>query len=215
LLRVEPNPGYSVVYPLLISPAYLLFDSLPDAYAAVKTMNAVLMSLAAVPAFFVARRVVRTAYALLAALLAVAVPVARVHGHGDDGERVLPALPRRRPRAPRRLERPTPLWVVLLLALRGLAYATRVQAVALGPAILLAPLVLAVFEPRGLRSTSRDSAGCTGSSLGAARRRARRPARGRRDSSARTPLSANEATTSATPLGISGGTRRSSPSTCS
>ncbi len=44
------------------------------AYAAVKTMNAVLMSLAAIPAFFLARRVVRRSYALLAALLAVAVP---------------------------------------------------------------------------------------------------------------------------------------------
>jgi len=74
LLRDQPNPGYSVVYPLLISPAYLLFDSLPAAYAAVKTMNAVLMSLAAIPAFFVARRVVGRSYALLAAVLTVAVP---------------------------------------------------------------------------------------------------------------------------------------------
>ena len=31
LLRDQPDPGYSVVYPLLISPAYALFDSLPDA----------------------------------------------------------------------------------------------------------------------------------------------------------------------------------------
>src|SRR6476619_1754392 len=42
------------------------------------------------------------------------------------------------------LERPTALWVILLLALVGAAYATRVQAVALGPAILLAPLLLAI-----------------------------------------------------------------------
>ena len=41
--------GFSLVYPLLISPAYALFDALPDAYAAVKTLNALLMSLAAVP----------------------------------------------------------------------------------------------------------------------------------------------------------------------
>ena len=59
LLRDEPDPGYSIVYPLLISPVYALFDSLPDAYAGVKTLNALLMSLAAVPAFFLARRVVR------------------------------------------------------------------------------------------------------------------------------------------------------------
>src|SRR5688572_6225005 len=59
LLRDQPDPGYSLVYPLLISPAYALWESMPDAYAGVKTVNALLMSLAAVPAFFLARRVVR------------------------------------------------------------------------------------------------------------------------------------------------------------
>src|SRR5262245_65733770 len=74
LLRDQPDPGYSAFYPLLISPAYVLFHNLVDAYAAVKTWNSVVMSLSAVPAFFLARRVVRDGYALLAALLAVAVP---------------------------------------------------------------------------------------------------------------------------------------------
>src|SRR4249919_3082884 len=46
LLRDQPNPGYSVVYPLLISPAYVLFKGLPSAYDAVKIVNAVVMSLA-------------------------------------------------------------------------------------------------------------------------------------------------------------------------
>ena len=36
LVRGHSDPGYGVVYPLLISPAYALFTSLPDAYAAVK-----------------------------------------------------------------------------------------------------------------------------------------------------------------------------------
>ena len=69
------------------------------------------------------------------------------------------------------LERPTPLWVVLLLALAGLAYATRVQAVALGPAILLAPLLLAVFEGRGLRETVSRFRWLYGIVLAAARHR--------------------------------------------
>ena len=77
LLRDQPDPGYSVVYPLLISPAYALFERLPEAYAAVKTTNAVLMSLAAIPAFSIARRVVRDGLALLAALLAVPCPRSR------------------------------------------------------------------------------------------------------------------------------------------
>ena len=74
LLRDQPDPGYSIVYPLLISPVYVLFESLPDAYAGLKTLNAVVMSLAAVPAYFLARRVVQDGLALLAALLAVALP---------------------------------------------------------------------------------------------------------------------------------------------
>ncbi|HEU4971984.1 MAG TPA: glycosyltransferase family 39 protein [Gaiellaceae bacterium] len=152
LLRDHPDPGYSVVYPLLISPAYVIFDNLVDAYAAVKTANSVLMSLAAVPAFFVARRVVKDGYALLAALLAVAVPSLAYTGTVMTENAFYPLFLVVVLVLLIMLERPTPPWVVLLLALLGLAYATRVQAVALGPAILLAPLVLALFEPRGLRS---------------------------------------------------------------
>jgi dolichyl-phosphate-mannose-protein mannosyltransferase len=153
LLRDQPNPGYSVVYPLLISPAYLLFDSLPTAYAAAKTMNALLMSLAAIPGFFVARRVVGRSYALLAAVLTVAVPSLAYTGTVMTENAFYPLFLVVILVLLVSLERPTPLWVVLLLALAGLAYATRVQAVALGPAILLAPLLLALFERRGLRET--------------------------------------------------------------
>jgi hypothetical protein len=152
LLRGQSDPGYSVVYPLLISPAYALFESLPTAYATVKTWNAVLMSLAAVPAFFLARRVVRDGYALLAALLTVAVPSLAYTGTVMTENAFYPLFLVVMLVLCLVLERPTPLRIVLLLALVGLAYATRVQAVALGPAILLAPLFLAVFEGRGLRS---------------------------------------------------------------
>ena len=137
LLRDQPDPGYSVVYPLLISPAYVLFDNLVDAYAAVKTANSVLMSLAAVPAFFVARRVVKDGYALLAALLAVAVPSLAYTGTVMTENAFYPLFLVVVLVLLIMLERPTPPWVVLLLALLGLAYATRVQAVALGPAILV------------------------------------------------------------------------------
>jgi hypothetical protein len=153
LLRDQPDPGYSVVYPLLISPAYALFDGLPNAYAAVKAENALLMSLAAVPAFFLARRVVKDGLALLAAVLTVAVPSLAYTGTVMTENAFYPLFLLVVLVLVVVLERPTALRVVLLLALAGVAYATRVQAVALVPAILLAPLVLAIFEPRGLRST--------------------------------------------------------------
>jgi hypothetical protein len=153
LLRDQPDPGYSVVYPLLISPAYVFFNNLVDAYEAVRTWNSVLMSLAAIPAFLIARRVVRDGYALLAALLAVAVPSLAYTGTVMTENAFYPLFLLVMLALVVVLERPTPLWVVLVLAATGLAYATRVQAVALAPAILLAPLVLALFERRGIRAT--------------------------------------------------------------
>jgi hypothetical protein len=51
------------------------------------------------------------------------------------------------------LEQPTGRRVALFVGLLGVAFATRVQALALVPAALLAPLLLAVFERRGFRKT--------------------------------------------------------------
>src|SRR5687767_5236950 len=73
-VRGEPYGIASVLYPLVIAPAYALFDSLADAYAAARTINAVVLSFAAVPAFFLARRVLPPGLSLLAAVLAVALP---------------------------------------------------------------------------------------------------------------------------------------------
>ena len=55
----------------LIAPAWRLFGAVPDAYAAAKAINAVVMSLAAIPAYFLARRVL--------------APAARARRGGADG----------------------------------------------------------------------------------------------------------------------------------
>jgi len=73
-VRGVPTSGYSVLYPILLAPAYAIFDVLPSAYAAAKTTNAVAMSLAAVPAWLIARRVAGRGLALVCAVTAVAVP---------------------------------------------------------------------------------------------------------------------------------------------
>ena len=153
LLRDEPDPGYSIVYPLLISPVYALTGGLVDAYAGVKMLNALVMSLAAVPAFFLARRVVRDGLALLAALMAIAIPSMAYTGTVMTENAFYPLFLVVALVLVLVLERPAPLLVVALLALVGLAFATRVQAVAMAAAVLLAPLVLAVFEGRGLGTT--------------------------------------------------------------
>ena len=73
-VRDVPTGGYGVVYPVLISPAYAAFRSIPTAYSALKGINSLLMSLAAVPAYLLARRVVSMWSALIVALLTLAIP---------------------------------------------------------------------------------------------------------------------------------------------
>ncbi len=166
-IRGEPNPDYSIVYSLLLSPAYALFDGLPASYAAVKTINAFVMSLAAVPAYFLARRLVTQWLALLGALLAVAVPSLAYTGTVMTENLFYPLFLTFTLVLVLVLERPTVLRVVLLLVLLGLAFATRVQAAALAPAIVLAPVVLALFEGRGVRSTASRYRALYGIVLGA------------------------------------------------
>ena len=153
LVRGVSHPGYGVVYPLVISPAYLLFTRLPSAYAAVKDLNAVVMSLAAIPAYLLARRVVRPPLALLAALLTLAVPSLAYTGTVMTENLFYPLFLVVTLVLVLVLERPTLLRVLVLLALVGVSFGTRVQAVAFAPAALLAPLVLAFFRREGLRAT--------------------------------------------------------------
>jgi len=153
LVRGEADPGYGIVYPLLIAPVYALFESLPDAYAAVKTVNATVMSLAAVPTYFLARRVVGEGLSLFAALLAVAIPSLAYTGTVMTENVFYPLFLVVTLVLVLVLERPSALRVALLVGLVVLAFATRVQALAVVPAVLLAPLLLAVFERRGIRAT--------------------------------------------------------------
>ena len=153
LLRDESDPGYSIVYPLLISPVYAVFDSLPEAYAGVKVVNSLLMSLAAVPAFFLARRVVRDGVALLAAVMTIAIPSLAYTGTVMTENAFYPLFLVVTLALVVVLERPTVFLVALLYALLALAFATRVQAVAIVAAALLAPLLLALFDGRGLTAT--------------------------------------------------------------
>jgi len=153
LVRGVRDTGYGVVYPLLISPVYALFSSLPHAYAAVKVVNSVVMSLAAVPAYFLARRVVGSWLALLAALLTVAVPSLAYTGTVMTENLFYPLFLVVCLVLVVVLERPTWPWVTLLAFLLLLSYETRTQALALVPAVLLAPLVLALFARGGVRET--------------------------------------------------------------
>jgi hypothetical protein len=153
LLRgVAAGGGYGLVYPALISPAWLLFDAVPDAYAAAKVINSVVISLAAVPAYALARRLVAEPLALLAAALSVALPSLLYAGTLMTENAFYPIFLAAALALVRALERPTAVRTLVFLALAGLAFLTRAQAVVLVPALATAPLALVVVRG-GVRPT--------------------------------------------------------------
>ena len=148
LIRDVPASGYGVVYPLLVSPAWALFDRIPDAYTAAKAINAVLISLAAVPAYLLARRLVGERLSLLAAVLAVALPSLAYSGVIMTENAFYPLFLVVILCLVLVLERPTLTRQIVLVCLLGVAYQTRPQALALAAAALTAPLVQGLLGRR-------------------------------------------------------------------
>lgn len=152
-IRGVPATGYGIVYPVLISPAYAIFDLVPDAYATVKTINSLLMSLAAIPAYLLARRVVSQPLALLAALLAVTLP-SMVYTATVMTENVyFPAFLLAALALVLVLERPSAARYIGFFGALGLAYLTRSQAIVIAAASATAPLLLGAFRRGALLPT--------------------------------------------------------------
>jgi hypothetical protein len=147
-VRDVPTGGYGVVYPVLISPAYALFRSIPTAYSALKGINSLLMSLAAVPAYLLARRVVSMWSALVVAVLTVAIPSTLYVGTVMTENAFYPIFLLAALALVVALEQRRLGPAILFLLALGLAYETRAQAVAILPAALTAPLVSAALARR-------------------------------------------------------------------
>jgi hypothetical protein len=143
LLRGQSTAAYGVVYPALISPAWAIFDRVPHAYAAAKAINSVAISLAAVPAYLLARRVLSRPYALAAAVLTISVPSMLYAGMLMTENAFYPAFLLAALAFVAWLERPTPWRTALLLAAALFAFLTRAEAAALAPAFLTAPFLVA------------------------------------------------------------------------
>jgi hypothetical protein len=151
LIRDVHHGAYGVAYPLLIAPAWRVFGSVTDAYAAAKTIGSVLMSLTAIPVYFLARRVVAPIPSLLAALLAVAVPSLMYTGTLMTETVFYPLFACVALALLLALERPTIQRQLVLLGLCLLAFLTRSQAIVLIPAVATAPLLVAWLDRRRLR----------------------------------------------------------------
>ncbi len=146
LVRDVPSTGYGFVYPVLIAPAFGLFAAVPSAYHAAKVINAVVMSLTAVPVYFLGRQLLKPGLALVAAALSVLVPSMLYTGTLMTENAFYPLFALGVLVLVLTLQRPTPKRQVLLLAVCALCFATRAQAVALFGAAFAAPVLHGLIE---------------------------------------------------------------------
>lgn len=144
-VRDVATSGYSLLYPLLVAPAYAI-DGLVTAHATAQSINAVVMSLAALPAYALARRVASPALALLVALGAVVLPSLAYTGTITTESLFYPVTLVLALALVRWLE--TPSWgrLGVLVALLAIAFGVRAQALGFAPALVTAPLVLALLR---------------------------------------------------------------------
>jgi Dolichyl-phosphate-mannose-protein mannosyltransferase len=138
--------GFGVVYPVLIAPAYALFGHVPRAYEAARAINALVMSLAAVPVYLLARRLVRPPLALLAAVLALALPAMAYTTAMMTENAFYPAFTLVVLAMYLALERPTILRQLLVFPAILIAFYTRTQGIVFLPALVTGVVILCVLD---------------------------------------------------------------------
>jgi hypothetical protein len=138
LIREYPTPLFTL-YAILIAPAWS-WDSVDTAYTLTKAINVVLMTLAAVPVFFWARRIASPAHGLLATALVLAMPAFVYTGMVMTENAFFPAFVLATFAIALGLERPTVLRQGLIFAAIAVACSVRIQGL-----VLMAMLLLAIF----------------------------------------------------------------------
>ena len=150
-LRVRDGGyGFGPVYPALLAPVHLLAADDLGAYRWARLLNAVLFALAAVPAFFLARRLLQPGWSLACAALAVAIPSALYTGFVMTEGAAYAACTVALLAFARCLERPTADAQFLALAALLVAAGVRLQLATLGLAFAAA-LVMRALLTRGVR----------------------------------------------------------------
>jgi Dolichyl-phosphate-mannose-protein mannosyltransferase len=151
--------SFGPLYPIVISPAYRLAGSASGAYAAVKGINSVLVALAAIPSYLLARRLLARGPALLAALLAVAVPSAVYASRIMTESLTYPLFLVAVLCMWRALEAPTIKRELAAVATIAAAALARPQMIALGGAFAAAVVALAALDVRRSRGRTGFSRG--------------------------------------------------------
>jgi dolichyl-phosphate-mannose-protein mannosyltransferase len=139
------TPFFSFVYPAFVGP-FLSLGNLELGYSLLKGAQALAMSLAAVPVFLWARSLVRPQWALVAALLTLAVPGLAFAGFVMTEVAFYPIICLVAWSMARALEQPTAGRQAVALGLIAVATATRLQAIVLVPVLVLAILIKAALD---------------------------------------------------------------------
>ena len=145
-LREEPSTIRSL-YPVLVSPAWLA-TSIGTAYPLAKVFNVLLMTLAAVPFFLWARRLVSPISALVATLLVLLLPALLYANMIMTESAFLPAFLLSVLLLALALERPTVLRQILAIVSIALPVAVRAQGVVLVPVLLTAVALKVLLDAR-------------------------------------------------------------------
>jgi hypothetical protein len=140
--------SFGPLYPMTIAIAYAVADDAYRAYQLVLTINCVLWSCAAVPAYLLARRLLVSGEALLVAGLSVLVPAGVYTTKVMTESLAYPSFLLACLALLAALERPTLRRQLLALAAIGFAVLARGQLAALAPAYLTAIALVAVAERR-------------------------------------------------------------------
>ncbi len=143
----HPTGFYSLVYPLLAGLPLSLSD-VGLGYGLLKALQAVVMSLAAVPAYFWGRELMSHRWALLAAALTVAIPGLAYSGLVMTEVAFYPVAVLAAWALARALVRPTPRNQAFLVGAIVLAAATRLQALVLLPVVVTAVGLYALLARR-------------------------------------------------------------------
>ncbi len=147
----------SVVYPLLLAPAWLA-ESVPRAYELAKAINVVLVHAGALAVFLWGRRLVSDGWALTATALTLALPSLHLTGLLMTENAFLPAVLLAAWTTALSLERPTLARQALAAAAIAVATGVRAQGIVLAAALVLAVCLMAAFEAAGARPRERIAA---------------------------------------------------------
>jgi hypothetical protein len=145
-IRGTPVSGYGPVYPYLISPAYAVFENLVDAYAAAKALNALVMSLTAVPVYFTARFLMSRTWSLVAAGFALLVPGMAYTSVVMTESAFYPAFALAAYLVLRALVLRGWISQLLVFAAAALCFETRPQGAVIAPAFVIAAIVVVIGE---------------------------------------------------------------------